>query len=274
MDKKIIKLLDEAARARDPVERHQKLKATLEVDPECAACLFKLGISAYQRASEGGVSFDASIGYFESLRTKCPDFHSDVHYYLGAMYYAQGRSAESMKAFETFLAFPSDDPARMAKDVDEKTADVNDIMPEVRFKAEFEKNRTIAAPAVLRNVSTAADEYLPMLSPDNELLFFTRLSKYQAKGDLVAKDIEDLTEARRKDVNMDFDKGRALPEPFNVGDNYGGVTISVNNKEMFVTVCGPPDARGYKNCDIINAASSKCAPERVAQWRLQYPDNN
>ncbi|MEZ4739397.1 MAG: hypothetical protein R2818_08570 [Flavobacteriales bacterium] len=25
-----------------------------------------------------------------------------------------------------------------------------------------------------------------------------------------------------------------------MGDSYGGVTISVNNKEMFVTVCGPP----------------------------------
>lgn len=30
----------------------------------------------------------------------------------------------------------------------------------------------------------------------------------------------------------------------------------------------------YKNCDIINAAASKCSPERVAQWRAQYPDAN
>jgi hypothetical protein len=36
-----------------------------------------------------------------------------------------------------------------------------------------------------------------------------------------------------------------------VGDSYGGVTVSVNNKEMFVTVCGPADVRGYRNCDIF-----------------------
>ena len=94
---------------------------------------------------------------------------------------------------------------------------------------------------VLRNVSTSADEYLPMLSPDNELLFFTRKSKYQAKGGSARTDVEQLMEARRRNVQEDFDKGRALPEPFNLGaDNYGGVTISVNNKEVFVTVCGPP----------------------------------
>jgi outer membrane protein OmpA-like peptidoglycan-associated protein len=27
--------------------------------------------------------------------------------------------------------------------------------------------------------------------------------------------------------------------------------VSVNNKEMFVTVCGPADSRGYRNCDIF-----------------------
>jgi hypothetical protein len=92
-----------------------------------------------------------------------------------------------------------------------------------------------------------------MLSPDNELLFFTRVSKVKAKGDIVSRDVEELTEARRPDVKTEFNGGRALPEPFNLGDSYGGVTISVNNKEMFVTVCGPPDARAYRNCDIFRA---------------------
>ncbi|MCB0785628.1 MAG: PD40 domain-containing protein, partial [Flavobacteriales bacterium] len=37
---------------------------------------------------------------------------------------------------------------------------------------------------------------------------------------------------------------------FNQGDSYGGVTISVNNKELFVTVCKPV-GEGYRNCDIF-----------------------
>lgn len=250
-DKKILALLDKAAKTKDPVERHATLKSTLEIDPDCAECLFQVGVSAYKRASEGGVKFDAPIGYLERLDAKCPSYHSDVPYYLGTMYYAQNKFPESAKMFQRFLDFPRDDASRLSKDIDKKTADVEEVMPELSFYTDFYKHGMGGAPAIVPNVSTPAEEYLPMLSPDNELLFFTRVSKYQARGDLVAKDVEELSEARRKSVHDMFDKGRPLPEPFNTGDNYGGVTISVNNKEMFVTVCAPPDAKGYRDCNLF-----------------------
>ncbi|MBV6404456.1 MAG: OmpA family protein [Flavobacteriales bacterium] len=252
-DKKVIKLLDEAAKARDGATRHQKLKEAREVEPDCAECLFQLGLSAYRRAREGGADLQPAIGYFERLQTLCPDRHSDVHYYLGAAHYAKGEYAEAAKAFQAFLKFPTDDPAKLAKDVDKKTADVEELMPELQFYMDFYRNTAPLDPKPLANVCTAAEEYLPMLSPDNELLFFTRKSKYQAKGDLVATDVEELTESRRLPGGKDHDKGRALPDPFNLGDSYGGVTISVNNREMFVTVCGAPDAKGYRNCDIFRS---------------------
>ena len=47
----------------------------------------------------------------------------------------------------------------------------------------------------MRGVCTNADEYLPMFSPDNELLFFTRMSKVQARGDMFTKDVEQFVEA-------------------------------------------------------------------------------
>lgn len=84
-NKEVVKLLEAAAKAKDPTERHQKLKATQEVDPECVECLFRLGISAYDRASAGAGKFDAGIGYLEKVREKCPDYHSDLYYYLGTM---------------------------------------------------------------------------------------------------------------------------------------------------------------------------------------------
>ncbi len=250
-DKKISALLEKAAKTKDPVERHQVLKSTLEIDADCAECLFQLGISAYKRASEGGASFDPAIGYLVRLRDKCPEYHSDLYYHLGTMYYAQEKFPESAQAFKKFLDFPRDNAAKLAKDIDKKTADVEEVMPDLKFYMDFYKEGAEAAPALVKNVSTGAEEYLPMLSPDNELLFFTRVSKYQARGDLVAKDVEELTEARRPNVQADFDKGAALPAPFNTGDNYGGVTISVNNKEMFVTVCAPPDAKGYRDCNLF-----------------------
>ncbi len=51
-DKKILKLLAEAEKEKNPTERHAKLKATQEIDPECTECLFQLGISAFGRARQ------------------------------------------------------------------------------------------------------------------------------------------------------------------------------------------------------------------------------
>jgi outer membrane protein OmpA-like peptidoglycan-associated protein/tetratricopeptide (TPR) repeat protein len=250
-DKKVVKLLEGSAQAKASVDRHQKLKEALEIDPECATCLYQLGLSAYRIGKEGGKGYGPSIKYFEQLQTKCPNYHSDVPYHLGLMRYQEGDFAGAAKDFEAFRKFPTDDPAKLAKDYDKKYQDVEQVMPELQFYVDFYKNTAPLNPVALRNVSTTADEYLPMFSPDNELLFFTRKSQVRAKGDLVAREVEELTEARRADVKSDFAAGKALPEPFNVGDNYGGVTVNVNNKEMFVTVCAPPDAKGYRNCDIF-----------------------
>ncbi|MBX2973249.1 MAG: hypothetical protein KF797_09110, partial [Flavobacteriales bacterium] len=228
-DKKIVKLLDDAGKAKDPAERHQKLKAALELDGDCAQCLFQLGLSAYRIGKEGGRGYGASIKYFEQLQAKCPAYHSDVPYHLGIMHYAQDEFAEAAKAFEAFRKFPSDDATKLSKDYDKKYTDVEAVMPELQFYVDFYKNTAPLNPSLVRNVSTPAKEYLPMLSPDNELLFFTRVSQRKAKGDILTREVEELTEARRKDAHTDFNAGRALPEPFNVGDSYGGLTISVNN---------------------------------------------
>jgi outer membrane protein OmpA-like peptidoglycan-associated protein len=250
-DKKLVKLLEEAAKAREPMERHRSLKATLEVDPECIECHFRLGLSAYRIAREGGSGYKAAIGYLEKVRQACPNYNSDVPYTLGVMHYAEDRFQDAAVAFDAFRRFPSDDAARLSKDYDKQYKDVEEVMPELQFYLDFYKNTAPLAPAVLANVSTPADEYLPMFSPDNELLFFTRKQTVKAKGDIVGREVEELTEARRKSQLDPFTPGRALPDPFNQGDSYGGVTVSVNNKEMFVTVCGPADGRGYRNCDIF-----------------------
>ncbi|MCB9165406.1 MAG: OmpA family protein [Flavobacteriales bacterium] len=249
-DKKIVKLLDDAGKAKDAMERHQKLKSALELDGACAECLFQLGLSAYRIGREGGKGYGASIKYFEQLQAKCPQYHSDVPYHLGVMHYAQDEFAAAAKSFKAFRDFPSDDPTKLSKDYDKKYQDVEALMPELQFYMDFYRNDVPLDPTLVRNVSTPAKEYLPMLSPDNELMFFTRVSQVRAKGDIVSREVEELTEARRPDIRSDFDGGRVLPDPFNQGDSYGGLTISVNNQEMFVTVCGPPDAKGYRNCDI------------------------
>ncbi|HRD52440.1 MAG TPA: hypothetical protein PKY96_07300, partial [Flavobacteriales bacterium] len=249
-DKKVVKLLDEASKAKDPKDRHAKLRSTLEIDAECVECNYRLGLSASRIARESGKGFNAAIKYFEAVQAKCPNYHSDLPYTLGMMRYAEGDHAGAARDLEAFRRFPTDDAARVSKNYDKQYKEVEAMMPELQFYADFYRNTGNLNPVSLPNVSTPNDEYLPMLSPDNEMIFFTRKRMVKSKGDFVGRDVEELIEARRKSTQEEFNGGRVLPEPFNTGDSYGGVTISLNNKEMFVTVCGPRDSRGYSNCDI------------------------
>jgi outer membrane protein OmpA-like peptidoglycan-associated protein len=249
-EKAVLKGLDDAAGTRNPSERHQKLKALLEEYPDCAECLFRTGISAYQRAKAGAGSYATGLKYLEELKDKCPQYHSGMYYCLGMMYYAQQQFDKASAAFRTFLDFPRDDAAKLGPDNEQQTAEVNRLLPELAFYNDFYRNKVSVQPVMLAGVSTPADEYLPMFSPDNELLFFTRISKHQALGDRFPRDVEELTEASRSSVKADFDRGIPMPPPFNTGPSYGGLTVSLNNKELFVTVCTPVSS-DYKNCDIF-----------------------
>ena len=265
-DPRVTKLLNEAEKSRDPSVRHQKLKAALEEDPGCAECLLRAGRSAYEIATASGRPLTAAMGYLQKLDQVCPKYHADVPFLMGSMYYADGAYAEAARAFSAFLEFPTDDPAKRGRLHDTRVQEVEALMPDLRYHMEFYARTAPLDPVPVAGVNTGANEYLPMLSPDNDLLFFTRLRQQRALGDLVARDVEELTEARA--TNGQFDRGRALPDPFNLGDSYGGVSISVNNKEMFVTICGVPDPRGYRNCDIYRAHyDNKVDVDRgVVEW--------
>lgn len=249
-DKKVLKLLEDAGKAKDANARHQKLKAAVDADPDCAECLLRAGISAYRIAREANRDMAPALRYLEQLHARCPEYHSDLPYHMGMIQARMGEHADALASFEAFRKFPADDAKRMSKDYDRKAGEVDSYLPELRFMADFYSNKAPFDPTPVPNVNTKADEYLPMLSPDNELLFFTRVGKHQPKGYVTAVDVEEFIESRRgKDDG--FDAGKPLPDPFNQGDSYGGVTISVNNKEMYVTVCTATDQRGYRNCDLF-----------------------
>lgn len=268
-DKKLLKQLNEAMAMRSPGDRHQKLKALAAEWPDCAECLFRVGESAFERARAGAGGFGPGINYLEDLRTRCPEYHAAMYYFLGSMYYAQDRFADAEQAFHKFLDFPADDPSMKEQATAPRILEVERLMPELAFYRDFYKDHREFNPHPLKGVSTPADEYLPMFSPDNEIIFFTRVSKHQALGDRFPREIEELSEARRPSPKDDFDRGKPLPPPFNEGDSYGGVTVSLNNKELFVTICKPVSAN-YKNCDLYSTHYTTDMEFGTGQQRFRW----
>ncbi len=94
------------------------------------------------------------------------------------------------------------------------------------------------------------DEYLPLVSPDGQYLFFTRRSKRKVRAGNVMLDEVFMYSHRANATN--FGNGKYMPLPFNDGRNQGGATVTIDNKTMFVTICTNVfyGSSAYKNCDI------------------------
>ena len=65
----------------------------------------------------------------------------------------------------------------------------------------------------------------------------------------------------RLDTSNEFSAAVALEHPFNQGNaNYGGLSISLTGKEIFLTICRR-NQRGYANCDIYRSVKRVSAIE-------------
>lgn len=266
LSSKTLKLLEKGKSKKHPRnERMGYLNEALEIDENCLECMFILGIDYFKKAKSSSASYKPSENNFKELIRLCPNYHSDPYYYLGVIYYGRSNYGEALKYFELFVQFPLDDDSKFSKDYEKNYDDVKEVIRELEFKASFYGNPVPFEPNKVAHISTSADEYLPTMSPDNEIIFFTRKSLKKAKGDLFSKEIEELTIGRRIDSYSNFDEGFAMEAPFNLGDNYGGVSLSIDNKEMFITVC-KPRMDGYNNCDIYVTHYEKYFDESMMTW--------
>jgi hypothetical protein len=70
-DKKMVKLLDEASKAKARGTPPEAEELRLELDGECAECLFQLGVSAYRIGKEGGKGY-GSDQVFRAVASEVP----------------------------------------------------------------------------------------------------------------------------------------------------------------------------------------------------------
>ncbi len=249
-------------------ERLALLDKSLEEDPECLACLIRAGEIKFLRSKRTGAPFAEAKQHLEKLMEICPDYHSETYYFLGAMSYADREYDKALDYFEKFLRFPDDDPTKVEKDYEKKYEEVKEAMETVREYAEIYKDPIEYNPRKVAGVSSDVDDYLPLISPDGEIMFITRKRYKQAKGDFEPRLQEEFVWCRRPEINALFDAGEPLPEPFNLGDNYGGATISVDNKELIIAKKNP-QPKNPQNIDLFTARFQRTTDKSgrtIYQW--------
>lgn len=274
---KAVKLYEKGTdKKTDKYKRVGYLKDALEIEPDYIAANFAIAIEKIKTAKYEGNSFKPAEEHLLKVAINCPNFHSDVFYYLAEIALGRKEYAQAVSYQKQFLNFLSEDESKFARDYPKKVEEVEKDLKYASFYADAYANPVPFNPVLVNDVSTKADEYLPLLTPDNKYLYFTRKKEEQSKVQVsvVKSDspnyIEQFTVANH--YGGSFDVGQPMEHPFNKfkNENYGGATISINNKELFLTICRFVGG-GYKNCDVYH--SEFHYDDYNAAWEWTEPKN-
>lgn len=248
-------------------ERLLFLKEAIDQDPEYLEPRYEYAVQQSSLTINSKMGIDAQIIHFQKIIETCPTFHSDPYFFLGKHYLIKKDYAKAREFLQKFVDFQSEDENKFSKKYEDYLSEAKQDLVEAEFYAETYVKPVPFNPVVIQEIATSADEFLPLISPDNEYLYFTRRKSKEdkSKNGIVVKDqvftsdknffIERFVKSELKSGK--FDAGTPLPAPFNVEEsyNYGGASISIDNKHLFVTICKPQNIKGrnYTNCDIYTS---------------------
>lgn len=186
--------------------------------------------------------FKSAQQYFKKGIAICPMYSPEVYWLIGSMAYEGKNYKEAAKYYDSYLRF-------LSVPEDKK------VLAQERWETALFLDKMYAMPVPydpqpVPGVSTPDDEYLPILSPDNDIAFFTRRRVKQEVGMLRPESVEEFVIAS---VNKEvFNLGEIMPYPFNLHDNEGGASLTIDNNQLYITICEPD--KGYNNCDIYHTA--------------------
>jgi outer membrane protein OmpA-like peptidoglycan-associated protein len=265
-DLKYKKLLSKAISQENYENQTKKLSALISKYPNYAETYFtyaRLTMRESEIKSTNEQTFQKSrelkktaILYYNFTINKCPKYQAECYYTIGSSLIEDGDYKNGTTYFKKFIEFKEDDFQSIPKDFDKKKKEVNDFINRIEFEDELISKPVPFSPIKKQNVSSNLDEYFPMISPDNELLFFTRKVDRTNLGDIGKNILEEFTISTFNKENNEFNYGTPLNKPFNDGyfKNYGSATLSLDNKEMIICACRDEKVYNkiYLNCDLYS----------------------
>lgn len=271
-------------------ERMKFLKQAIEMEENYVEALYSLVDEIIRLAKFQETSYKSAEKYLLKIVQLCPEYNPTVYFYLGSISYSNKNYEEAQKHFSKYIKMvekikETEEPVTDKKNkkirklyTDEDFELADKVLKRAKENADMFGHPVPFNPVCVNDVSTNFDEYLAIISPDNELMFYTRKSIKKIIGAMVgggSKEVEIEQFSQSNRTGESFDKGVAMPHPFNAGDNFGGATITPDNKHLFITAC-KKNSKGYMNCDIFSSdfvIEKKVAKKKEDMW-LNINDTN
>ena len=228
-DKKLVKKIEKLIEKRSYYDAIDALQNTNQ-----AAVFFELKAEILWRS---GDFFNAETQALKAIEL-CPDNFPKAYYFLGEIAYKRKDYVNADIYLKKAINLQIGDPYY---------SDAIMLYENAKILAQIINNPVKFNPQIVKGVSTQDDEYLPIISPDQELSFFTRRSDKMSLQDITTTTIEEFVFSKK--INGYFEVGQALSYPFNLESNEGGASITIDNKILYYTKC-IRDNKGYNNCDI------------------------
>lgn len=232
-------------------EAEKVLAKVVDEEPlftEAWVALSEINYTRYRNANNIKSQNSSYVNYVRSLEKvveSCPSYSNySVNYTLGKIFFDRDEFDNARKYLNTYLS--------NTKSSDKYYSDAKNT---IDYMAEYQKlvyNPVPFAPILVQGVSTVNDDYLPLISPDGSLAFYTHAyMKKDINSIYSEKIVEEYTVSRSIDGSgVKYTTGEAMPYPFNTGKNQGASTITIDNSILYITICEFV-SRDYDNCDIF-----------------------
>lgn len=252
-NKKATKLYDQAVSEYNKKmfpNASKLLHDAINMENEYVDAYFLLGMINVRKTGEGDEAVfnaRAAMKYFRQVIKLCPNYENPYSwFYLGELYYGIEKYDSAAICYNKFL-----DAAEKADKI-VKPADFDKASSMEKFAKDYSEVTSKSVPFnphPVKGICTKLDEYLAIISADNEIALFTRKDSMPPKVGAIAMDAgfkEKFIMSTR--YGGEFDRGKPLPSPFNKFDNEGGPTLSIDNKLLIYTVSKM--VGGYLNTDL------------------------
>ena len=213
-----------------------------------------ISLKTQNSPSEGEQLLKKAAYYYQISIQKCASYNHKSYYNLGNIFFSMRKDKEALFCYKSLVEFEQKYPQRTNGNYKREKTNALKIIEGLEFEDKMRANPVPFSPAIVNRVSTELDEYFPMISPDNDLLFYSRKVDRARLGDIANNVVEEFTISYKEGSSNTFTAGKALDDPFNDGtfNNYGSATLSVDNREMIICACKKERIyrQNYLNCDL------------------------